>query len=230
MYARTVSPLKKQWLDSIAPDLSDRLMGLQSPKRKERETSRTVQKVEKNAQQMHVYKRDYPLISAAKGKRKLAVIPLEDLGYLARAHASSNRRVKNFPATIMYLDHYIHYGDKFFSILELHGKIEIDKGILDSPPAGIFTAGEPRPLIDNLYWILALCRLKKKSRQLGFITLDAQGNGVYRFTSKRNAFEALDSSLYALGQLVDEIDRTNYPQELRLAKKAFEHHLKLFDA
>lgn len=230
MYARTVSPLKKQWLDSIAPDLSSRLMGLQSPKRKERETSRTVQKVEKNAQQMHVYKRDYPLISAAKGKRKLAVIPLEDLGYLARAHASSNRRVKNFPATIMYLDHYIHYGDKFFSILELHGKIEIDKGILDSPPAGIFTAGEPRPLIDNLYWILALCRLKKKSRQLGFITLDAQGNGVYRFTSKRNAFEALDSSLYALGQLVDEIDRTNYPQELRLAKKAFEHHLKLFDA
>jgi hypothetical protein len=33
-----------------------------------------------------------------------------------------------------------------------------------------------------------------------------------------------------LGQLVDEIDARSYPQEMRLAKKAFERLLQSFDS
>ncbi|HLW22081.1 MAG TPA: ATP-dependent RNA helicase [Sphaerochaetaceae bacterium] len=233
MYARTVSPLKKEWLETISPGLGSRLLGLREEERKSGKQVRR-EKSERIAQEgsrnmVTLYKREYPMVNASKGKRRVVVIPYEDLSYLAIANKGASKRPKNFPAAILYHNQYIHFGDKFFQILELNGKIDPSKGILESPPSGTFTAGDPRPLIDNLMWILALCKLKKKQRQLGFVQFNAQGNGVYRFSSTRNGFEALDSSLYALGQLVDEVDGSTFSQELRLAKKAFEHYLRLFD-
>lgn len=233
MYARTVSPLRKEWLDIISPDLRKRLIGFkieeQATTKRDRKSrrDRTASEVPKDS--VTVYKRTYPLVHAAKGKRRIVVIPFEELSYLATAHKGAAKRPKNFPAAIEWQNHFIHFGDKFFSIIELDGKIRPDKGILETPPSGLFTASDPKPLIDNLDWILTLCRLKKKSQQLGFIQFDSQGNGIYRFSSTRNGFEALDTSLYSLGQLVDEIDGQAFPQELRLAKKAFERNLRLFD-
>lgn len=234
MYARTVSPLKKEWLDTISPGLRQRLLGVRteqpdSGKREKFDRKERRDNTPRARESVAVFKREYPLVSAPKGKRKIAVIPLQDLSYLAIANKGTSRRPKNFPATLEHQGQYIHYGDKFFSILDLNGKIEPEKGILEAPPSGIFSATDPRPLVDNLEWILALCRLPKKNRQLGFVQFNSQGNGVYRFSSTRSGFEALDSSLYALGQLVDEIDGKIHQQELRLAKKAFEKYLRLFD-
>lgn len=233
MYARTVSPLRKEWLDTISPGLRQRLIGMRSdqgePSGKRDKFERRDTSTRSSRESVSVFKREYPLVSAPKGKRRIAIIPLQDLPYLAIANKGSSRQPKNFPAALEFQGQYIHYGDKFFSILDLNGKIEPEKGILESPPSGVFTAADPRPLIDNLEWILALCRLPKKNRQLGFIQFNAQGNGMYRFSSTRSGFEALDSSLYALGQLVDEIDGKAHQQELRLAKKLFEKYLRLFD-
>jgi len=72
--------------------------------------------------------------------------------------------------------------------------------------------------------------MKKDKKKLGFIQLDYVGEGLFRFSAVKNCFEALDSSVYALGQLVDEIDAKAYPQEMRLAKKAFERLLRSFDS
>ena len=71
---------------------------------------------------------------------------------------------------------------------------------------------------------------EKARQRLGFVQLESGGNGSYRFSQTHSAFEALDNSLYALGQLVDEIDGTAHPQASRLAKKQFERLLKTFDA
>jgi len=95
---------------------------------------------------------------------------------------------------------------------------------------GNFESTDPKPLIDNLDWILAFCRMKKDKKRLGFIQLDYLGDGHFRFAAVKNCFEALDSSVYALGQLVDELDAKAYPQEMRLAKKAFERLLRSFDS
>lgn len=234
MYARTVSPLKKEWLDTISPGLKQRLLGVRKEeevveREGRRRKDRTSEQKPKSRDSVMIFKREYPLVNASKGKRRIAIIPLEDLSYLANANKSASRRPKNFPAALEFQGHYLHFGDKFFSILELNGKIFPEKGILEAPPSGTFTAAEPQQLIDNLDWILALCRLKKKSHQLGFVQLNSQGNGMYYFSSTRSGFEALDSSLYALGQLVDEIDGNTHGQQLRLAKKTFERYLRLFD-
>ncbi|MGE0074005.1 MAG: oligonucleotide/oligosaccharide-binding fold domain-containing protein [Sphaerochaetaceae bacterium] len=234
MYARTVSPLKKEWLDIISGDLRQRLMGMRGPDAKTEKKERIERREERTPKQdgefFTLYARDYKLINVPKGNRKVVVIPLADLPFLASAHAGAARRVKNIPAAVEFQGHFIHFGDKLFSILDLNGKLAPEKGILENPPAGTFTADQPRLLIDNLEWILAFSRIKKKTHQLGFVQLDTHSNGTYRFSSTRNCFEALDSSLYALGQLVDEIDGKTYPQELRLAKKMFEKLLRSFDS
>lgn len=229
MYARTVSPLKKEWLDIISPDLRQRLMGLRkSGKIEEKVIQKAVpQKI--TADTALIFGRNYEVLKTPKGKRNIVVIPLSDLEFLTHANQKNSRRLKNFPATLEFQGNYIHYGDKFLTLLSLHGKLFPEKGILATPPTGNFTATEAQALADNLEWILAFCRLKRK-RHLGFVQLVIQSNGTYRFSRTRYYFEALDTSLYALGQLVDEIDKDTNPGPLKQAKKVFKELLRSFDS
>ena len=227
LYARTVSPLKKEWLDSISPDLRPRLMGLRTSKTKKERPEKPMQQ-QIASDMVLLYGKQFKIISVPKGKRKITVIPLHELEYLAHASQKSNKQIKNFPATIEFQNQYIHYGDKFLTILALYGKLQPEKGILPSPPSGNFTAADPETLVENLDWLLTFCRLKRK-RHLGFIQLVVQGNGMYRFSRTRYYFEALDTSLYALGQLVDDIDKKTHPKALEKAKKVFEKLLRSFD-
>ncbi|PKL10397.1 MAG: ATP-dependent helicase HrpA, partial [Spirochaetae bacterium HGW-Spirochaetae-8] len=260
MYARSVSPLKKEWIDSISSDLRLQLSNLKSiepgTERKERlkrredrvqderagkaEASRQESRAKKTkiVSEPHsstrntllVYGRQYPLEAEQKGNKNVALIPLEDLPYLHAQNLTAPRRPRNFLATLVYQDLQIHHGEKFFNLLELNGKVQPEKGILSEAPLGNFESTDPKPLIDNLDWILAFCRMKKDKKRLGFIQLDYLGDGHFRFAAVKNCFEALDSSVYALGQLVDELDAKAYPQEMRLAKKAFERLLRSFDS
>ncbi|MHC1693295.1 MAG: helicase-related protein [Sphaerochaetaceae bacterium] len=260
MYARSVSPLKKEWLDGISLDLRKRLTSLKgndgeserNDRIKRRDARQETEKQEKTtalrqtknrktdsmtatpavlpSNGVTVYKRQYRIEQAKKGNKPIVIIPLEDLEYLSKQNLSAPKRPRNFSAALQFQDYYIHYGEKFFTILELNGKVQPGKGILEDPPSGLYASTDPRPLVDNLDWILAFCRSLKDRRQLGFVQLDSLGKTEYRFSQSKNCFEALDSSLYALGQLVDEIDGTAFPQESRLAKKCFERLLKSFDA
>jgi HrpA-like RNA helicase len=260
MYARSVSPLKKEWIDSISTDLRLQLSdmkniepGMERKERLKRRDDRVqedrIEKAEISRQEsrarkvkiaseqpspatntMLVYGRQYPLEAERKGSKSVVIIPLEDLPYLHAQNLTAPRRPRNFPATLVFQDLHIHHGEKFFSLLELNGKVQPEKGILGEAPLGNFESTDPKSLVDNLDWILAFCRMKKDKKKLGFIQLDYVGEGLFRFSAVKNCFEALDSSVYALGQLVDEIDAQAYPQEMRLAKKAFERLLRSFDS
>ncbi|MGI6466425.1 MAG: helicase-related protein [Sphaerochaetaceae bacterium] len=220
LYARTVSPLKKEWLDLIEADLRHRLISLQKPKKR-------VDKKEQreNGNTIKLFKRYYPLVNAPKGRKKVVIIPLEDLNYLAKSSHFSKKELPNTMATLSWQDHFIHYGDRLSSIVKLDNLLQLNLGILNSPPSGTFTSSDPNILIDNLIWILAFCKIKKRRNELGFIELNLHSNNVYRFAVNRSAFEALDNSLYALGRLIDELSG----EQLTLAKKKFEQLMKIFD-
>lgn len=243
MYARSVSPLKREWLDGISSDLRKQLLSMKSSEeglktRRDREIRSRVRIEEpvkrplakSEGKTISVYKRSYVMESAKKGRREIAIIPAEDLDYLYKYNMTSARRPKNFPAAVELYGNYIHYGEKFFSLLELNGKVDFDRPIVNEPPDGVFSASEPKPIVDRLDSLLGLCRLKKPKRSIGFIALSSSGGGMFRFTVEKNFFEALDNSLYALGQLIDVIDGTDHPQQLRLAKKAYERLVKLFES
>jgi RNA helicase HrpA len=236
MYARTVSPLEKAWLDDISPDLYKKLTGMtgtaesgSGKKEKRAEKGKAAKDAESKAT-VTVYRRTYPTVMLGHRKDKLmAVIPLEDLQYLAKANEKAPKRPKNFPAALLYRGFYIHHGDKFFSILELDGKIEPEKGILDNPPSGIYTVADGKLLVDNLSWILTLCKSKKERKKLGFVMLDQSGDGNYRFAYNKDCFDALDTSLFSLLQLSEAFESTGEVQLAMQVGKLYGKLLKLVE-
>ena len=59
-------------------------------------------------------------------------------------------------------------------------------------------------LVGWLTDLLKLCRLPKKQKRLGFLTLHTDGQHTYWFRSTRNYITALNESLYSLETLADE--------------------------
>ncbi|MFA7112956.1 MAG: oligonucleotide/oligosaccharide-binding fold domain-containing protein, partial [Sphaerochaeta sp.] len=233
LYARSVSPLEKAWLDDISSELYPRLTALakgEKPSRKEEREEKKGKAEEKGKATITVYKRTYPTLVIGKKKQKLvAVIPLEDLTYLVQANEKAPKRPKNFPATLMHQGFYIHYGDKFFSILELQGKLKIDQGILDNPPSGVYTIEDASTLVDNLIWLLAFTKSKKERKQLHFTALEESGNGNYRFTAVEDCFDALDTSLFTLLQLADSLEAAGQKNLAKRVDKVYGTLLKLVE-
>jgi len=233
LYARSVSPLEKTWLDDISSELYPRLTALakgEKPSRKEEREEKKGKAEEKGKATITVYKRTYPTLVIGKKKQKLvAVIPLEDLTYLVQANEKAPKRPKNFPATLMHQGFYIHYGDKFFSILELQGKLKIDQGILDNPPSGVYTLEDASTLVDNLMWLLAFTKSKKERKQLHFTALEESGNGNYRFTAVEDCFDALDTSLFTLLQLADSLEAAGQKNLAKRVDKVYGTLLKLVE-
>lgn len=233
LYARSVSPLEKAWLDDISVELYPRLSALakgEKPSKKEEREEKKGRVEEKGKATITIYKRTYPTLVMGKKKQKLvAIIPLEDLGYLVQANEKAPKRPKNFPAALMHNGFYIHYGDKFFSILELYGKLKIEQGILDNPPSGIYTLEDADILVDNLMWLLAFTKNKKDRNHLNFVALEESGNGNYRFTGVEDCFDALDTSLFTLLQLAESLDGAGQKQLAKRVDKVYGALLKLVE-
>lgn len=237
MYARSVSPLEKSWLDDISTDiyakLSSMAKGEQPSREREREEKRQsfkAEREEKSNLTISVYKRNYPTLVLGKKKdRPVAIIPYEDLAYLFNANEKAPKRPKNFLATLVYQGFYIHMPDKFFSLLELHGKLDPSKGILDNPPSGVFSLEDGQNLIDNLHWLLAFCKNKKERKQLGFVAFEESGEGNFRFTFNKDCFDALDTSLYSLLLLSDDFEDANQQNLAKQVGKVYGNLLKLVE-
>ncbi len=234
MYARSVSPLEKAWLDDINPDIYRQLTALtqkgekklsKKDLRRQQEAEEKGESIAKGKSVVQVYKRTYPTLALGKkNKRTVPIIPLEDLDYLYQTNEKAPKRPKNFPAALLYQGYYIHYGDKFFSILDLFGKIDIEKGILDNPPRSIYTIADKQTLVDNLTWIMTLSRNKKDRKMLGFVGFEESGDGNFRFTFNHDGFDALDSALYTLLQLGDRFEDAG---EIKLANQVGKLYGKL---
>jgi hypothetical protein len=66
-------------------------------------------------------------------------------------------------------------------------------------------------LADNVLNTLAFCKMNRKKKTLGFLSLETDQNGGYWFKSVRSFHTALDTSLFALQTLLDEISMKENP-------------------
>jgi len=108
--------------------------------------------------------------------------------------------------------------------VDLFGKIDLKKGIIDNPPRSIYTIADGQTLLDNLSWIMTLSKNKKERKLLGFVGFEESGDGNFRFTFNHDGFDALDSSLYTLLQLGDRFEDAG---EEKLAKQVGKIYGKL---
>lgn len=230
LYARSVSPLEKSWLDDIQPGLAKQLMSVGGKqKREEQEETFTHKRdQQRGTAGFDLYGKRYPTIKARTKKQpEVVIIPFDDLASIVTANNRAPKRPRNFRAALAYRGFYIHFNDKFFSLLELSGKLKPELGILDNPPSGVFTIDNATLLIDNLRWLLGFTKSKKNRENLGFVTLEVSGNGNYRFVNNPDFFDALDTSLFHLLHLEDELNASNQKKEAKEVSKIYTKLLKL---
>lgn len=229
MYARSVSPLKKEWLDQIHPTLRKDLHNKSAPKGAKKEATKKGKGEINEPNTINIFGTPYPVMNSKKGKKQIAIIPLSDVKYLYPKLHSGNNKIKKTLASILFHDSFIHFGSSLIEIAQVALLVDETKPIVEEIPKGGFSSYSPTALVKHLDLLLSLTHVKKMSRTLHFVLLDTKGNGYYRFEANKNAFDALDISLYALGQLVDEVSPLSFPNESKLIKKKFDQMLRLFD-
>jgi ATP-dependent helicase HrpA len=203
MYARSVSPLRREWLERISP-LIYRSLVLENKKTTAKKQKRDFTNTIKIGSEIFT-------LAAGKGNRKLVVLPWEKIRSLMdrtdRALLPDYGRLRG---VILYREYEILAGERLKTILYLVPKLALDKGILTRVPgtAVDLPAGSPERLPDLLKLMLQACRLKKKNRRLGFTALITDGMGRYRLAPARNFSQALSQSMSSLEALADEPEGT----------------------
>jgi hypothetical protein len=203
MYAMSVSPLSREALQAISPELFELV--------KHRSQSGGEGKVKKARDFTNSIRIGSGVfeIETVKGK-KLVRLPWEKLAPLKKelAGISSGSFYKGLRGVITLEDKYtILGGEKLSLILTLLPSLELE-GAPDRnwPRKKNFNSSLELPfLIEALPLILVPALWKRKSRELGFISLFTGGEGNYWFRCSRGFHTALNESLASVESLIDEL-------------------------
>jgi RNA helicase HrpA len=222
MFARSVSPLKKEWLERISPILRKQFVS--------RTPSKKAKKHAELENQVRLGNEIFEL-KPYKGKKKIAVLPWEKLQRLMENYEpgffSEYRQLRG---QILYNGYEILTGERVSSIFRILPWI--------NPEAGIITDWKKRKnymvpdnleaLCNQLQNILKLCRSKKK-KELGFVGLFTDGIGHYWLKCTRGFHNALSQSLSSLEMLADEIGEDTYPEHSNTVNRVYRNLAEFFE-
>ncbi|MCR5761581.1 MAG: ATP-dependent RNA helicase [Sphaerochaetaceae bacterium] len=203
LYARSVSPLNKKWIEEISPSLVQKLSSLSKASDRMDKRERDISPRGKS-NTVSVYGMTFAVIEGT-GKKgvRMAVVPYEKLTELARAYRRASRHPKNMSACILYNGYFIHYGDTLRDIVRLAGRIRGEKAmIVKDLPQDIYYAETASYLIPYLNNLMCLSPLKKYKNQLGFVELCSGGRGIF-FHVNKSFSEAVNNSAYTLLSIMD---------------------------
>lgn len=216
MYARSVSPLKKEWLRAVSPELyrdlkqnrddqarggkSRAKTGLAPDGAEDKKRRETTWRIRVGATPITLY--------PYKGKKKIAIIQYDELVRLCRAGPPPVSGSAGNVRARVELDEYT-----MLSGVRLATALRVGR-YLPSPPRIIhdwatksgYTVEEDAPgLAQRLEEILYPAPLKRKTKQLGFLALYSSRDGQYRIKPNRSFINAVHESLASLEQLIDDL-------------------------
>lgn len=241
LFARSVSPIAKDWLDDIEKGLALQLDAIEQTGRgsrnnnedkrnriKEERSERVNKAIElrnknKSGGSVTIYNKTYPLFAFNK-RNKVATIPYEDLVYLKKADNSAQRRAQNTLVRILFNGRYIQTGSKLYSILHMAGKLSIKEALI---PTGVFGEKDYKELVDKLRYIAKITPYRNDTYY--FIKLNLTKNDDYTFSATKDYFKALDDSLYSMWQLISDLEERNMNEELKRVKAIYNSLLKIID-
>ncbi|MCF7927654.1 MAG: ATP-dependent RNA helicase [Spirochaetales bacterium] len=217
MYARSVSPLNKEWLESISDHL---VKALVEPEEKKGapEKKKTEEKTQKRESNLLQIGNESFEVKSYKGKKNMAVLPYEKINRVVHTlKLTSLRPYRSMRAVILLNDNEILSGTKLNTIIKVLPMIDPDLSYADSWPRGenLHIPEDQDKVCEWVGKCLKLCRKKPTSKQLGFLTLVTEGSGRYWFVSSRSLHSSVGQSMASIDTLVDEIgdDLTDRQQE-----------------
>jgi hypothetical protein len=229
MYAHSVSPLRREWLARISPDLLAGLSGGERRIRSSRERGELAEAPAKKRDFTNNIKigREIFQVLVERGGKKTAVLPWERIRPLAegldRDLAAGYQKLRG---KVVYDGFEMLGGMRLSTILRLVPLIEPERGILARPSEEPFSEAPP-DFAERLADLLRPCRLKKRTRKLGFLGLFTDGQGSYWFKGTRNYLSALRESLYSLESLADApADRMPHADQVNAVYRALSRRLE----
>jgi ATP-dependent helicase HrpA len=216
MYARSVSPLRKELLKRIDPHLGGQLMDLVDNRGRgkgrnddTRKVSRPEQKKKPRDTSDQIFVGDTAFaVIRNKNKKKVALFEWSKL-YKALSSIKSNeipdyqnmRGILSLDGMEVVSDGRI---DMIFTVVRT---LNPRKDTLQGFPAKNYDAQNPAHRIDLVHQLSNLLKLvmsgKRKKRSVGFLSLQTDGEGHYWFKSARSFNQALNDSLESLESLAD---------------------------
>ena len=220
-YARSVSPLRKEWLAQIHPDLPKRLFAKAKTERGSREKRDDGRKNSKDTtSQIWIAGESFSLTrTPGKGNKKRAVLEWNRLHKaLARAAESGDDALPDFGGmrgTLLLGRDEVLPDSKVNTIIKAAKLLNPDRDVREAAPRGNFhihKSDHRDHLVLELKNLLKVTRGGKKQKKggMGFTALYSDGDGHYWFKSIRSFHGAVSASLESLEDLadfaVDELD------------------------
>ncbi len=216
MFARSVSPLKREWLPEISDLLAKHLSGKKgaAPGRKPAPKADS----EPQIQTVFIGSENFP-VSPYKGKRFIVELPWEKLSSMVETGrprlTGEHRKLKG---KIVFGNREILTGEKLSTILKVAPLLSPETELVKNWPKGkqFHIPEQLDELCAKADLILKLCPAKGKSKKrLGYISLNTDAIGTFWFTCSKGFHNALSQSLASLEVLIDVLD-TEHSQLERL--------------
>ncbi len=225
MFAHSVSPLKKEWLKEISPDLYERFMAISKNEpaigAKNRDTTNYVKIGNESFR-----------LENLKGKRKKnAIIEYDKAMEIISQNNYDKFHIPNgVTGTLIYNNFEIFSGEKLSNIFKILPYIDtINIKTEKSFPKGNININKGSDkIIQNLDFILALSSIKKRPKQLGFISLNTDSRGNYWFKVIKNFDYALSASLSSLEDFMDTISE-NDNEKIEKINKIYRKLTNIFE-
>ncbi len=225
LYARTVSPLKHEWLEEISPSLSSKIKSIQNKIEKNNSENSKESAIKKDSKKSTytLYGMTFKMIDIGKKKPKpVVVIPSQELSRLVSSYKKASRHPKNIYGAISYNGFYVCLGSKLQEIIELSSHIDFSKNLfIEKPYDKVTSFNDVETLIPYLGQLMCLSQLKDKNK-LGFIELVTNRNSLF-FHVNPSFTDALNNTAYSLLVTLDEKPNC---KELR---KSYNRILKFLD-
>lgn len=237
MYARSVSPLKKEWLERISSTLFRSLMNAerQTPERLLPETH--AESTKKTAWQVTLGREVFEIVSS-KGNQKSVLLEWEKLSrVLASSRAQSFSELKNLKGELLISGRSLLAGFKANKIVEICRKIDPTDWAIHWPQGQTFSirnslSGLP-DLLEMLMKPAEVSGGSKKSgkndgrKALGFLCLQTDNRGQYWFRVEKNFTTALADCLSSLEALADDAESVLDKAEWKVVNQAYRNLNKM---
>lgn len=204
MFAMSVSPLSREILERLDPNLENKLLGIKSRKANQKERQRDKPVLD----DMILYLGGERFsLTKIKGK-KHAVLPYNSL--LKALEVENNEEklsiAKDLRGKVEISSYELLAGEKLELIFKLAKTLDLS--VLDEKDWNrklhVYFSENPDTLVSSLSCILRVAVAKSKSKELGFICLFTDGKGTYWYKVSRGFTTALNESLSSIETLIDD--------------------------
>jgi HrpA-like RNA helicase len=238
MYARSVSPIRKEMLGRISPTLFTSLMEAERGPRRgfddrgpERpDDDRKPVRREAAAWEVLIGRESFP-IRVAKGKEKVVIFDWEKLEkVLASSRATSFPELKNLKGELTVDGFSILAGSKANRIIEVCRKIDPRRDRVTAWPQGITWSTKTKlkglvPLLDEL---MKFTPVKAGSQTLGFLGLQTDSRGQYWMKVEKSFPDGLATTLASLEALADDAQEVLDKADFKEVNSAWRRINQLF--